>query len=89
MRSINAVELRQSVGKVVEEIERTGKPIILEKHNQPVAVIISLKDFEERFVEKSALEGRLNLVKKIDDLARPAKDKTPAEKILRELRDSK
>jgi prevent-host-death family protein len=88
MKRVNSAELRASIGNIVADIERNGQPIILEKHNQPVAVIISLKDFQERFVEKAALEARLSLADKIDTLARPSKNRASAEQILRDIRDN-
>lgn len=89
MKHISAVQLRQSVGKVVKMLEKNNEPVILDKGNKPVAVIISLRDFNERFVEKAAEEARLELVRKINVMAMESKDSTPAEDILHDLRNSR
>jgi prevent-host-death family protein len=86
MKRVNALALRQSLGKVVASLERTGEPILLEKGRRPVAVLISLRDFEERFVEKAATEARERILEEIDRLARSSIDRTPAVEVLRELR---
>jgi len=86
MKRVNALALRQSLGKVVASLERTGEPILLEKGRRPVAVLISLRDFEERFVEKAAAGARERILEEIDRLARPSIDPTPAVEVLRELR---
>jgi prevent-host-death family protein len=86
MRRVNALELRQSLGKVVRRLEKDGAPILLERGRRPVAVLISLRDFEERFVERAAAEARDALLAEIDSLVRDAADPTAAEDILRELR---
>jgi prevent-host-death family protein len=86
MKRVNALALRQSLGKVVASLERTGHPILLEKGRRPVAVLISLRDFEERFVEKAATEARERILEEIDRLARPSSDPTPTVEALRELR---
>lgn len=88
MRKVNALELRQSLGKVVEVIQRTGEPILLEKGRRPVAVLISLRDFQERFVEMAAAEARDRILKDMDQLARTSVDPTPSVEALRELRGS-
>lgn len=88
MKKVNALELRQSLGKVVEAIQRTGEPILLEKRRRPVAVLISLRDFEERFVEKAAAEARERVLQDMDRLATTSVDRTPAVEVLRELRGS-
>ena len=89
MRHINAVELRQSVGKVVKLLEKYNEPLILDKGNKAVAVLISLKDFNERFVEKAAEEARIELIRKIDKMAMTSKDPKTAEDLLRDLRTSR
>jgi prevent-host-death family protein len=86
MKTANILELRQSLGRIVARLERGGEPIVLEKRQRPVAVLISLRDFEQRFVEKSASMAREELALGIDAIARPAADKTPAENVLRSLR---
>jgi PHD/YefM family antitoxin component YafN of YafNO toxin-antitoxin module len=86
MEHVNAVDLRQSVRRIVERLERSGEPIILERGGKPVAAIISLKDFQERFAERAALEERDRILEEMDRLARPSADRTPAVQVLRELR---
>jgi antitoxin (DNA-binding transcriptional repressor) of toxin-antitoxin stability system len=87
MKRITALELRQSLGRVARLLEKGGEPIILEKNHRAVAVLVSIRDFEQRFVEKSAAEARLKLLQEMDALARPAHDGSSAESILREARD--
>ncbi|MBK6846192.1 MAG: hypothetical protein IPG96_01125 [Proteobacteria bacterium] len=51
-----------------------------------MAVLISLRDFHERFAERAAAEARQALLQEIDALARPSADRTPAGEILRQGR---
>jgi PHD/YefM family antitoxin component YafN of YafNO toxin-antitoxin module len=88
MERINALQLRQSLGKVVSKLQRNGEPILVERGRKPVGVLISLKDFQERFVEKAATEAREQVLREMDGLARESSDRTPAMEILRELRGS-
>jgi PHD/YefM family antitoxin component YafN of YafNO toxin-antitoxin module len=86
MKKMNAVQLRQGLGRAVATLERTGEPILLERGRRPVAVLISLRDFQERFVEKAATEERDRVLAEMDALARRSADPTPAADVLRELR---
>lgn len=86
MKRVNALALRQSLGKVVASLERTGEPILLEKGRRPVAVLISLRDFEERFVEKAAADARERILAEIDRLARESVDTTTGVDAVRDLR---
>ena len=74
MKRVTALQLRQSLGKVVATLQRTGEPILLEKGRRPVAVLVSLKDFQERFVEKAAVEARERILAEMDALATESAD---------------
>ena len=49
METVNALELRQSLGKVLDQLERGGEPILVCRRRTPAAVLVSLKDYLERF----------------------------------------
>ena len=86
MKRINALQLRQSLSKVLSALEKHGEPILLERGRKPVGVIVSLRDFQERFVEKAAAEARDRILEEMDRIATSSVDRTPAVKVLRELR---
>ncbi len=64
MKRVNALTIRQSLGQVLDDLDDDG-PILVEKGRRPRAVLISLKDFEERFVDRQALEARRELAESI------------------------
>ncbi len=86
MEKVNALELRQSLSKIIKRLQRSGEPLLLEKGRQAAAVLISLDDYKKRFVDKYADEKRRALQQKIMDLSRPSKVKKSAEDLIRELR---
>jgi PHD/YefM family antitoxin component YafN of YafNO toxin-antitoxin module len=86
MKTMNALQLRQSLGKALTELQKVGEPILIEKGRKPAAFLISLRDFHERFAEKEAASAREELLKEMRMLARPSADKTLASVILHELR---
>lgn len=87
MKKVNALTLRQSFGKVLKELEKNGEPILLEKGREPRAVLISIKDFQERFVDRVAADERRELV---EDILAFQKKRPKVQKdsvsLLRELR---
>ncbi|MFA5890401.1 MAG: type II toxin-antitoxin system Phd/YefM family antitoxin [Actinomycetota bacterium] len=88
MKKVTALDLRQSLGKIVEAILDDGEPILLEKGRRPVAVLISIRDFQERFAEKDAGEARAKILEEMDALSMRSIDPTPGVEVLRELRGS-
>ncbi len=65
MEKVNALELRQSLGRVLQRLKKNGFPILLEKDRQPAAVIISLEDYRKRFVDVEADQLRREMVDRI------------------------
>jgi prevent-host-death family protein len=81
---VNALKLRQSLGSVLKSLEKTGEPIIIEKNRRPVAVLISLKSFQERFIDLQEKRKREQLIQRYRQVA--AESEQDSLKILRELR---
>jgi prevent-host-death family protein len=86
MEKVNALELRQSLGRVLKRLEKTGRPILLEKDRKPAAVIISLEDFRTRFVDVEADRRRIEIVDKIKSATLKAPKGRSAVDVLREVR---
>ena len=84
MKEITAVELRQSVKRVVSALAENGEPILLKVGDEPVAVLISLRDFRERFVLEAAADERRRLVEEI--LADVRQGAAPVDEVFTELR---
>ena len=88
MKRINALQLRQSLGKVIDLLQKTGEPILLERGRKQAAVLITLEDYQTRFVEKDADQKRRKIQQEIIDMQRTSKQTRSAETILRNIRES-
>lgn len=89
MRSVNALQLRQSLGKVLRSLEKDGAPVLVERDRRPAAVLISLKDYRERFVDLEADEKRRAIVARIEQMRfSPPRGGTTLD-VLRELRNGR
>lgn len=87
MKTLRAVDLRTSLARIARTLERTGEPVALTMRGRTVGVIISVRDWNERFTGKAVAAERSRLVREI--LA----DRLPAggpsvEEALAELRGS-
>jgi prevent-host-death family protein len=65
MKSVDSLTLRRSLGRVLRQLERGGEPIIVERRRQAAAVLISLRDYRERFVEREADAQRRDVVARL------------------------
>lgn len=68
MKRINALEMRQSLGKVLRALEKGGEPVIIERQRRPAAILISLDDYQKRFADRDADEKRIEIVRRIREL---------------------
>ena len=86
MDTVNALELRQSLGKVLRRLERNGAPILVCRGRTPAAALVSLKDYQERFVDREADERRREVVARLKKTKfRPPREGTTLD-VLRDLR---
>jgi prevent-host-death family protein len=88
VRSVNALSLRQSLGKVLKQLAKGGHPVIVEQRGRPAAALISLDDYEKRFVDQVADEKRREVVARIRALKFEPKPGQTTLDVLRELRES-
>ncbi|MGA2640279.1 MAG: type II toxin-antitoxin system Phd/YefM family antitoxin [Spirochaetia bacterium] len=65
MRTVNALEIRNHLGVLLDELERTGEPVIVSKGRKPRAVLISVEDFRKRFVDRQTEERRQALMDRV------------------------
>ncbi|HKC25235.1 MAG TPA: type II toxin-antitoxin system prevent-host-death family antitoxin [Thermoanaerobaculia bacterium] len=84
MKSLRAVDLRRSLGRVARSIERTGEPVALTIRGRTVGVLISVRDWNERFTMRAAEDERRRLVAEI--LAERKPSSVRIEDALAELR---
>jgi len=68
MKTVNATQLRPSLGKVLDQLEHDGAPIIVCRRRAPAAVLVGLKDYRQRFVDRTADDQRRNVVAKLRKL---------------------
>jgi PHD/YefM family antitoxin component YafN of YafNO toxin-antitoxin module len=73
MKEVTATELRQAMGEVARGLEQTGEPVLLKLGRKAVGVLVSVKDFEERFALHDAAARREALMEEIlADRIKPA-----------------
>lgn len=86
MLKANALQLRQSLGAILKKLQSGKQPILIERNSKPAAVLITLEDYQKRFVDREADETRKQLVLRIKELRTSLPDKTKSIDLIRELR---
>jgi prevent-host-death family protein len=65
MKTVNALKLRQQLGSVLKELQASGRPVLIERNSRPAAVLISLEDYQKRFVDREADDKRREMIEVI------------------------
>lgn len=86
MKTINALKVRNNLGKVLQELEETKEPVLVSKGGKVQAALITIEDFQKRFVDKQAEEEKEKWLRRLDELRAPRRGSVSSLDTLRELR---
>jgi prevent-host-death family protein len=86
MNTVNALEIRNHLGQVLDRLESTGEPILVSKGRRVRAVLITPEDFERRFLDRQAEEKRGELIERIRSTREPSRAPKSSLELLRQLR---
>ena len=86
MNAVSALDVRNNLGRILDELDSTGDPVVINKGRTARAVLISLDDFERRFIEYQAQERRRELVERVRRMRAPAASGVGTVEMLRRLR---
>ncbi|HYW81872.1 MAG TPA: type II toxin-antitoxin system Phd/YefM family antitoxin [Spirochaetia bacterium] len=86
MKTVNALTVRNNLGRVLQELEEKKEPILVSKGRRVRAVLITPEDFQRRFVDRLAEEQREEWIRKLDELRAPRLGAASTMDVLRELR---
>jgi PHD/YefM family antitoxin component YafN of YafNO toxin-antitoxin module len=86
MKTVNALALRNNLGKVLDALTESGEPVLVSKGKTIRAVLITPEDFKRRFVDVQSEEERKKLLATIVRLRSPNVSGRESLQILRELR---
>jgi len=86
MKEVNALTLRNNLGAILDQLDRTGEPVMISKGRKTKAVMITPKQFEQRFLVYQAEEKRRELLAKIRASRSARIGRKASVDVLRELR---
>lgn len=86
MKSVNALTLRNNLGKVLQELEQTQEPVLVTKGGKVKAALVTIQDFQKRFVDQQAQEEKRAWLAKQNSLRAPRIGTSTSLEALRALR---
>jgi PHD/YefM family antitoxin component YafN of YafNO toxin-antitoxin module len=86
MKTINALALRNNLGRVLDSLAESGEPVLVSKGRIIKAVLITPEDFKRRFVDLQSEDEKKKLLATIERLRSPNISGKDSLEVLRELR---
>ena len=86
MKEVNALKLRNNLGEILDQLNKTGEPVVISKGRKAKAVLITPEQFEKRFLDYQAEEKKKEMLEKILALRADRIGDKDSVAILRELR---
>lgn len=86
MKTVNALKIRNHLGEVLEELNKTGKPILVSKGRKICAVLITPDQFKKRFLDYQAEEEKKRVLESIKGSRAKRQGAKDSVEVLRELR---
>lgn len=86
MKTVNALTIRNNLGRVLQELDEKKEPILVTKGRQVRAVLITPEDYQRRFIDRLAEERKQEWIRKLDELRAPRLGDVSTMDVLRELR---
>jgi prevent-host-death family protein len=57
MKTVTALDLRKKLGSVLNDVSKKGEQVMISRANKPLAVLISLDEYEEKVLKKTGKES--------------------------------
>ncbi len=92
MKTLSALDLRKRLGEVLDSIAQNKEQVMISRANKPLAVIISVDEYEEKILKSRRGEKLKELSTRMDEWRAKHREETrdlDVVKAIRELRDSR
>ena len=86
MEKVNALKIRNKIGKILDRLNATGEPIPISKGLKIRAVLVTLEPFEKRFLDWQPKQDKQRLFETVHSLEREKDGMDNSTEILRRLR---
>lgn len=86
MKEVTALALRNRLGEILDQLKKTGEPVLVSKGRKARAVMITPEQFEQRFLVYQAEEKKKELLAKVKASRSARIGRKTSLEVLRELR---
>ncbi len=89
MEKINALQIRNNLGQILDRLNKKGEPILISKAHKIRAVLVTPEQFEKRFLDWQSQDKKKRLLNAVKELRGKRVGNLTSLSVLRELRGYK
>jgi len=91
MKTLTALDLRKKLGSVLDDVSMKGEEVIISRANKPLAVIISIEEYEEKVQKKHREKKLVDVAAEMDRWKKKHLKETRIDtvKVIRKIREGK
>jgi prevent-host-death family protein len=67
MRTLTTIDLRKNMGEILDKIVKNNEPEMISHANKPLAVILSISEYEENVHKKNRIRRLETISRAMDD----------------------
>jgi prevent-host-death family protein len=92
MKTITALDLRKKLGSILNDVSRKKEQVVISRANKPLAVMISIDEYEEKILKKNREQKLKEISFKMDEWKKSHQKETAridVVKAFREMREKR
>ena len=92
MKMMTALDLRKKLGSILNDVSRKKEQVIISRANKPLAVMISIDEYEEKILKKNREQKLKKISFKMDEWKKAHRKETAhidVVKAFREMREKR
>ncbi|MFH1114893.1 MAG: type II toxin-antitoxin system prevent-host-death family antitoxin [Pseudomonadota bacterium] len=92
MLKLTTMDLRKNLGRILDTVAEKNEQVMVSRANRPLAVILSVAEFEDKVLRKNRKEKLRGLAADMDDWRERHREETVGVDVVgavREIRDSR
>ena len=92
MQTLTTMDLRKNMGEILDKVAENNEPVMISRANKPLAVILSIAEYEEKVQKKNRVQRLETISGAMDawrERNRKATAKVDAVQAVREGRDAR
>ncbi len=86
MEEVNALTIRNNLGKILDRLNKSGEPVLISKNRKIRAVLVTPEQFERRFLDWQSQDERRRFLAAMKQLKKSRKGNITTLAVLRKLR---